>query len=111
MLFANFPVSLMNLCLEMAGNPAEQNTSDGRQHPEDAIDHTMAERGADETSSGVHEGQAQVGRSLPSETRVQERLQQESRKSKQLARAKQASRSAHKVVAKKSRQKGAATEM
>ena len=81
------------------------------QHLESAADHTEAERGADENASEVNGGQVHNSRSLPSELRVQERLQQESRKSTQAARAKQASRSAHKASAKKSRQKGALAEM
>ena len=88
-----------------------QGFSDSKHHPKDTASPDVEQREAIGTSSVLNDEQVHNSRSLPSETRVQERLQQESRKSKQAARAKQASRSAHKAGAKKSRQKGASAEV
>ena len=94
-----------------AGTVPQAESLDTLQRQENPIENSAEQRDAENASNGMNEGQAYSNRSLPSETSVQERLQQESRKMKQSVRARQANRSAHKAGTKKSRQKGSAIEM
>ena len=66
-----------------------------------------------ETDSSLLEPPAErvQHRFLPSEDAVQERLQQESRKAKQVMRAKQSNRNATKTGGKKSRQKASGIDI
>lgn len=89
----------------------QEESLDTRQQQDRPRESSTEVRDAENSFNGLNESQACNNRSLPSETRVQERLQQESRKMKQSVRARQANRSAHKAGTKKSRQKGSAIEL